>query len=190
MEDTQIIALYWGRNPAAIEESSNKYGRALHRISFRILSSKEDSEECVNDTYYQAWTSIPPNRPGSLFAYLGRIVRNQSINLWHKNHARKRGSGAYMLLSELSQCVPSGPCAGISSIEEETEHRLLTETINRWLSSLKREDRILFVRRYWYGDSIKELAAECRTSPNQMSGRLFRLRKKLKAALEREGITL
>lgn len=86
MEDAQIIALYWSRNPAAIEESSNKYGRALHRISFRILSCEEDSEECVSDTYYQAWTSIPPNRPGSLFAYLGRIVRNRSINLWHKNH--------------------------------------------------------------------------------------------------------
>lgn len=169
MEDAQIIALYWSRNPAAIEESSNKYGRALHRISFRILSCEEDSEECVSDTYYQAWTSIPPNRPGSLFAYLGRIVRNRSINLWHKNHARKRGSGAYILLSELSQCVPSGPCAGISSIEEEAEHRLLTETINRWLSSLKRRTASCLSGVTGMGTASKSWAAECRTSPNQMS---------------------
>ncbi len=183
MEDQQIITLYWNRDPEAIRLSSQQYGSVLHRISYNILSSHEDSEECVNDTYQRAWESMPPNRPDSLLAYLGRIVRNLSINLWNKNHARKRGG--HILLSELSECVSGGPTA-----EDAVETSFLTEVICRWLSSLPRDDRILFVRRYWFGDDLKTLAAHGRTTPNRLAGRLFRLRQKLKECLEQEGIPL
>ncbi|RUS46526.1 RNA polymerase sigma factor [Cohnella sp. AR92] len=185
MEDTRIIDMYWSRNEAAIRESSTKYGRMLKRISFNILSNDGDSEECVNDTYGKAWDSMPPQKPNSLAAYLGRIARNLSINRWHANHARKRGCGADALISELSDCIPSP-----LSTEEETEARALSETISRWLNSLPQDDRVLFLRRYWFGDSLNSLAAECATTPNKLAGRIYRLRHKLRSALEKEGVTL
>lgn len=184
MEDAQIIGLYWSRNEAAISESSAKYGHMLKRISFNILLSHEDSEECVNDTYGKAWDTMPPHKPDSLAAYLGRITRNISINRWHKNHAKKRG-GADVLLSELSDCIPSP-----KSIEAEIEVSALAEVISKWLYSLPQDDRVLFMRRYWFGDSLSSLAAECSTTPNKLAGRIYRLRKKLRSAFEKEEISL
>ena len=184
MEDSEIVKLYFDRNEAAISESDAKYGGMLMNISYNILSDREDSRECVNDTYQKAWSSIPPNKPFSLAAYLGRIIRNLSINRWYENRARKRGGGA-ALLSELSECIPS-PCV----VEQETDGRELTLIIERWLLSLPDDDRILFMRRYWYGDSIKRLAAAYSSSPNKTAGRLYRLRVKLKSVLEKEGVIL
>lgn len=183
MEDAQIIALYWERNEAAITESHQKYGVMLQRIAFGILDSYEDSEECVNDTYQKAWDSIPPQRPLKLAAYLGRIIRNLSINRWHEGRARKRGGG--MLLHELSDCIPSPAC-----VETEVEAAGLSEVIDQWLRSLSRDDRVLFLRRYWFGDSLKDLASTRGTTPDKLAGRLFRLRQKLKAALEKEEMGL
>lgn len=185
MEDFQIIELYWSRDEAAVRETDRKYGRLLGRIAFNILSSREDSEECVNDTYGKAWDSMPPQKPGSLAAYLGRIVRNLAINRWHEDHAVKRGGGADILLSELSDCIPSG-----QSVEESIEEGELTDCISRWLAAQTKEDRVLFVRRYWYGDSLEVLAGECLTTSNKLAGRMFRMRKKLRAALEKEGIII
>lgn len=185
MDDIQIIELYWNRNEKAISESNTKYGPLLKRIAFNILANNEDSEECVNDTYAKAWTSIPPQKPNSLAAYLGRIIRNLSINRWHENHAQKRGNGAELLLSELSDCIPSS-----SSVESETDVTTLSDMINKWLSSLPQDDRVLFLRRYWFGDSLNSLATECSTSPNRISGRIYRLRQKLKNVLEKEGISI
>ena len=201
MDDSQIIALFWNRDPSAIRESQQKYGEPLLHISFQILFCMEDSEECVNDTYYRAWSSIPPQKPNSLFAYLGRIVRNLSINLWYRNHAQKRGGGHPVLLSELTECIPDRVSSKPfvypmsyhekeSSVEQQLEHQFLTETISQWLSRLPSHDRILFIRRYWYGDSIKQMADEYGLSPGNLSGRLHRLRKKLKTVLEHEGIIL
>ncbi len=201
MDDSQIIALFWNRDPSAIRESQQKYGKPLLHISFQILFCMEDSEECVNDTYYRAWSSIPPQKPNSLFAYLGRIVRNLSINLWYRNHAQKRGGGHPVLLSELTECIPDRVSSKPfvypmsyhekeSSVEQQLEHQFLTETISQWLSRLPSHDRILFIRRYWYGDSIKQMADEYGLSPGNLSGRLHRLRKKLKTVLEHEGIIL
>ncbi len=201
MDDSQIIALFWNRDPSAIRESQQKYGKPLLHISFQILFCMEDSEECVNDTYYRAWSSIPPQKPNSLFAYLGRIVRNLSINLWYRNHAQKRGGGHPVLLSELTECIPDRVSSKPfvypmsyhekeSSVEQQLEHQFLTETISQWLSRLPSHDRILFIRRYWYGDSIKQMADEYGLSPGNLSGRLHRLRKKLKTFLEHEGIIL
>ena len=184
VEDTQIIELYWNRNQQAVSESSIKYGAMLARISFGILHSNEDSEECVNDTYLKAWDSIPPQKPGSLPAYLGRIVRNISINRWHENHTTKR-SGATVMLSELSECIPSA-----DSVQDEVEADELAAVIIIWLNSLSQDDRVLFLKRYWYSESLNSLADECATTPNKLAGRMYRLRAKLKKTLEMEGISL
>ena len=185
MEDLEIIALYNVRKETAISETSNKYGRMLHRIAFNILSSHEDSEEIVNDTYIKAWNAIPPKQPKLLGAYLGRINRNLSINRWHEQRANKRYNGAELLLSELSDCIPASDTA-----ESAMETIELVQVIERWLGALPADDRILFLRRYWFGDALGELAKECATSANKLAGRLYRLRQSLRKTLETEGIIL
>jgi len=185
MEDCQIIEQFWSRNENAIIETGNKYGRLLNSIAYNILSNKEDSEECVNDAYRKAWDSIPPQRPCSLAAYLGRIVRNLAINRWYENHAQKRYNSAQILLCELSDCLPAS-----TNVESEVELNELSEIINSWLYSLPKDDRVLFLRRYWYGDSVKKLAYECRTTPGRVAGRMFRLRHNLKIVLEKEGVSI
>ncbi len=185
MNDRQIIALFWDRDEAAIQNSDLKYGKTLRQISFNILSSREDSEECVNDTYVKAWNTIPPEHPVKLFAWLGRITRNLSLNRFYESHAKKRGGQAAVLLSELSDCIPAG-----QTVEDEIDGKFLTETIVRWLNSLSEEERLLFLRRYWFGDNLKTLAKIFKTEPNKLAGRMFRLRKSLKNTLEREGIYL
>ncbi len=185
MEDFQIIELYWDRDEEAVRRTAEKYGRLLLHISYHILSNYEDSEECVNDTYGRAWDSMPPKKPSSLSAYLGRIIRNLSINRWYQCHAKKRNCGASVLLSELSECIPAG-----QTPEEIMEASMLTEIIGRWLEVLPKEDRILFVRRYWYCDNLEWLAREYLTTANKLAGRLFRMRKKLKEELEKEGVII
>ncbi|MCL2462985.1 MAG: sigma-70 family RNA polymerase sigma factor [Defluviitaleaceae bacterium] len=184
MEDGQIVALYLRRDAAAISESDAKYGRLLKTISYNILSSREDSEECVSDAYVKAWNSIPPQQPSSLFAYLGRIARNLSLNRWHENRAQKRG-GAALILTELTDCVPSA-----ASVEASVEAAELSAAVTRWLNALPQDDRVLFLRRYWYGERLDSLAKACGVAQNRLAGRMFRLRGKLKSALEKEGITL
>ncbi len=185
MDDSKIIELYWARDEMAISESKAKYNPALMRISLNILSSHEDSEECVSDTYIKAWDTIPPHKPFSLFAYLGRITRNISINMWHRKNVQKRNSSCDVLLSELSECIPHNETT--ESIVETNE---LSHIISVWLHSLPKSDRVLFVRRYWYGDSVDKLSEELSQSRNAVSGRLFRMRKKLRTLLEKEGISI
>lgn len=185
MEDSQIIALYWQRDEAAIDETQQKYGAFCHRLARNILSLPEDAEECVNDTWLQAWNAIPPERPRKLQAWLGRITRNLSLNLWNKNHAQKRYHGMNELLDELSDCLPAP-----QTIEREIEAKELSAQLNAWLFSLKYQERVLFVRRYWYGIPLKDLAAEQRLAPARLAERMYRLRLSLKAALEKEGVVL
>lgn len=185
MNDIQIIQSFWDRNESAIKELGIKYGKMLKSISFGILSNNEDSEECVNDTYVKVWDTIPPQKPNSLTAYLGRIVRNISINRWHENHAQKRDYNKNVHFSELSDCIPSQ-----DSVEKEIETSELTSAIEKWLRHISLNDRVLFLRRYWFNDSLDKIAEELGTSPNKLAGRLFRLRQKLKSALETEGINL
>jgi len=186
VEDTNIIELYWSRDEAAIRQSDLKYGPMLHGIARSILHSREDSEECVNDTYARAWNTMPPERPGFLAAYLGRIMRNLSINRWHANHAQKRGSGgADVLLSELAECIPSA-----CTVERHIEARALSEAISQWLCTLPQDDRVLFLQRYWFGNSLAALAEQRGTSPGRLAGRLYRLRQKLKGRLEEEEISI
>lgn len=154
MEDSRIIALYWQRDESSIDETQKKYGAFCHRLARNILSVPEDAEECVNDTWLRAWNAIPPERPLKLRAWLGRVTRNLALNLWNKNHARKRYCGMEELLDELSDCIPSP-----QTVEGEVEAKELAARLNAWLYSQRRDDRILFVRRYWYGIPLKELAA-------------------------------
>ncbi|MBR2555886.1 MAG: sigma-70 family RNA polymerase sigma factor [Aeriscardovia sp.] len=185
MEDQQIIKLFWDREEQAVKETAYKYSAYCYAIAFNVLSVKEDAEECVNDTLQKAWDSIPPNRPDNLKAWLGKVCRNVALNLWQKNHAKKRNRGMDLLLSELEECIPSS-----NTVEKEIENSEISMCINRWLRTLSREDRILFVRRYWYGDAVKALAKARGTSSQTITQRLFRLRKGLKAALEKEDIQL
>lgn len=185
MDDLKIIEMYWSRDEQAIRATKAKYGRLLQSIAYNILFNREDGEECVSDTYGKAWYTIPPQKPGSLAAYLGRIVRNISINRWHSSRAKKRGSGADVLLSELADCVPSA-----ETVESEIQTKQLAEAISSWLCGLSKDDRVLFLRRYWFGDALSTLAVKCGMTPGKMAGRMYRLRQSLKKALEREDIAL
>ena len=185
MEDQQIIQLYWDRLEQAIVESERKYGAYCRSIARRILAVEEDAEECVNDTWHRAWITMPPQRPGSLRAYLARIVRNLSIDRWRARRSQKRGEGMEALVLELEDCVPA-----VQSAEAEFEAKETAAAIDRWLDTLSREDRVAFVRRYWYGERVDKLAGQCGCTPKQMAGRLFRLRGGLRRALEREGVSL
>ena len=185
MEDWQIVSLYWQRDERAITETEQKYGAFCHRIAQNILGIPQDAEECVNDTYLQAWRAMPPQRPQWLGAWLGKVVRNLALNLWTKHHRQKRYAGMEEILHELEDCLPAS-----NAVEQQVEAEELTEAINRWLEALPREDRILFLRRYWYGEASKTLARERGVSPGNLAKRMYRLRQRLKAALEQEGYVL
>lgn len=183
MEDQEIIGLYHQRNENAITQTEKKHGAFCRRLAIHILSNREDAEECVNDTWMAAWNRMPPDWPQSLRAYLGRITRNISISRFRFKHASKRFAGMELLLSELEECVPGGRPA-----EEKLEQQALSEIIARWLAGLEEEDRVLFVRRYWYGDTVKSLAFTHGMTANRMARRMQRLRQSLRAVLEEEGV--
>ena len=154
MEDTQIIDLYWERNEGAVTQTAAKYGSYCYRISYSILFNEEDAEECVNDTYMHAWNTMPPQRPGCLSAFLGRITRNISLNRYKQNHAEKRGGGQVALaLSELEDCVPAA-----TTVEQELEGKLLAQSISCFLRMQPERKRNIFIRRYWYLDPVERIA--------------------------------
>ena len=183
MTDGQIVDLYWDRDESAITHSDIKYGSYCRKIAFNILSNNEDADECVNDTWLRTWENVPPQKPDSLSAFFGRIIRNLSISRYRANRAKKRYDGITILLSELEDCVPAG-----NLTELKAESNLLTEMIEKWLARISKDDRVLFLRRYWFGDAVKALAKECGMTENQMAQRMLRLRKDLKSVLEQEGI--
>lgn len=185
MDDKQIIELYFERNEQAIKETETKYGAFCHRIAMNILGIHEDAEECVNDTYYSVWKQIPPTVPEVFKVYLGRITRNLSISRFRAMRAKKRYSSMEIMLSELNDCVPSS-----SNVEQTIEVMQLSDYISEWLDSLPEEDCALFVRRYWFGDEVQELAEKCGITAAKMAQRMLRLRKSLKAALEQKGVAL
>lgn len=185
MEDVQIIDLYWRRDEEAIRATDAKYGSFCHRLAMNILHSFQDSEECVSDAYIRCWDTMPPQRPASLRAYLGAILRNLSISRYRAAHALKRFGGAEILLSELEDCVPSP-----ENVQKTVEAAELSGLIARWLQGLGIEDRALFIRRYWNGDGVKELAGELGVRPNALTKRLLRLREALRRELEREGVNI
>ena len=185
MDDKKIIELYFERNEQAIKETQDKYGAFCHRIAMNILGIHEDAEECVNDTYYSVWKQIPPTVPEVFKVYLGRITRNLSISRFRAMRAKKRYSSMEIMLSELNDCVPSS-----SNVEQTIEVMQLSDYISEWLDSLPEEDCALFVRRYWFGDEVQEIAKKSGITAAKMAQRMLRLRKSLKAALEQKGVAL
>lgn len=185
MEDAAIIELYWARDQQAIVESDQKYGAFCAGLARNILSSIQDAEECVNDTWHRAWNTIPPQRPGSLRCYLGRIVRNLAIDRWRRGKAQKRGEGMEVMLSELEGCLP-----GAQSPERELENREITQAIEGWLDTLNQEERALFLRRYWNGERVADLAQAWHCTPNRMAQRLLRLRGSLRRHLQEKEVEI
>ena len=185
MEDAGIVALYWARSERAIEETREKYGGYCYGIAVNLLRSPEDAEETVNDTWHAAWNAIPPEKPVSLRAWLGRVVRSLSLKRWDREHRKKRDRGMAELLSELEDCLPSSV-----TVEGEMEAKEVGRVLDAWLGKLTKEDRRLFLRRYWYGVSLQDLAKERGIAPARLAQKMLRLRRSLKAALEKEGISL
>lgn len=183
MEDARIVDLYWERSEKAIEETSIKYGNYCYSIAFHILANAEDAIESVNDTYLEAWNSMPPHRPALLATFLGKITRRVSIDRWRKQTAEKRGGGEIELaLDELSDCVPS-----IQSVEHEIEAAELAQSINDFVMSLPHMERRVFISRYWYLEPISVISRRYGFSQSKVKMMLHRQRKKLLAHLEREG---
>ena len=185
MEDAAIIELYWQRCERAIEEPREKYGGYCYSISYNLLRSQEDAEECVSDAWHAAWNAMPPQRPQSLRAWLGKVTRNLSLKRWQHDHRQKRDGGMTALLSELGDCLPSP-----ETVEKQLEAKELSAVLDRWLAGLGKLDRQLFVRRYWYGVPLQELARERKTTPAKLAQKMLRLRQSLRKTLEKEGIGL
>ena len=183
MDDDRIVELYWKRNESAIPETVTKYGSYLNSISYNILMNREDALECVNDTYHDAWNSMPPHRPSILSTFLGKITRRISIDRWRKYQATKRGGGEITLaLEELEDCI-----AGTSDVEKEFERQELINLINRFLKSLPDIERRVFMCRYWYMDSIPSISKQFGFSQSKVTSMLHRTRGKLRAQLAKEG---
>lgn len=186
MDDKAIVNLYWERKPDAISETQKKYGRYCNTIAYNILNSREDAEECVNDTYIRTWNAIPPHKPDRLSTFLGKITRNLALDRYDYANAQKRGGTIPLALEELGECV-SDPATGNDAIFDELA---LKTALNGFLATLPPQTRNLFVRRYWYLSSIKEIAKDFGFSQSKVKVTLLRTRNSLKAYLEKEGIVL
>lgn len=185
MDDSKIIELFYERSEQAIIELSRKYGSVCTKVAYNILNDKRDTEECVNDAYLGAWNTIPPQKPNPLLSYICRIVRNSAINKYHANTAIKRNSIYDVALDELENCFPAS-----SSVEDKFNANEVARIIDDFLETLDKENRIMFVRRYWKSDSIADLAKLFHTSNHNVSVRLSRTREKLRKHLIKEGVSL
>lgn len=184
MDDQKIIDLYWSRSESAISESNRKYGKYCYSIAYNILTNNEDAEECVSDTYMAAWKAMPPQRPSILATFLGKITRNLSIDCWRSRSRYKRGGGEIILaLEELEECVSDS-----QTVEKAYEQKLIALVFNRFLESLQETERQIFLCRYWYLDSIADIANYYGFSNSKVTSMLYRTRKKLRAVLKKEDL--
>lgn len=183
MEDKEILNLYWARSEQAVLETGRKYGGPVGRVAWNILADRQETEECVNDTWLAAWNSIPPRRPDPLLSYLCKIARNLALSRRRKSLAQKRNSSFDLALEELEEVLSTsgGP-------ERDYEGKELARAVNTFLKTLSREDRVAFLRRYWYGDPVKLIAARLGCGEHRITVRLSRVRNKLKSYLEKEGL--
>ena len=183
MEDSRIVELYWQKNADAIKETDSKYGAYCFAIADNILHNKEDSEECVNDTWLNAWNAMPPQKPTKLQMFLAKITRNLSFNRFNARSAEKRGGGEIVLvLDELAECIASE-----TDVASEYEAKELGQCIRRFVKALPERDGNIFVRRYFFTESITQIAQKCSLTENNVMVILSRTRKKLKAHLVKEG---
>ena len=184
MDDSQIINLYFARDENAIIETKNKYQNMCYRIAQNILYNREDSEECVNDTWLRTWNTIPPSRPSVLSTFLAKIVRNLSLNRYRDMHALKRGgSSVNIAIEELNECITDG-----KTVEKDMEYKLLTESIEDFLWKQTKRNRTVFLKRYFYVMDIKEIAEELDIKEGTVKSILSRMRKKLAVWLEKEAV--
>lgn len=183
MEDAQIVDLYWARSENAVSETATKYGKYCYAIAFHILSDEQDADESVNDTWLDAWNTMPPHRPSIFSTFLGKITRRLSIDRWRERTADKRGGGEIALaLNELADCIPSE-----NSVEREIEAEELGSIINRFIMQMPLLERRIFICRYWYLDSIKSIAVQFVVSESKVKMILHRQRNKLRLYLAKEG---
>lgn len=183
-DDQKIIELYCSRSENAIAETAGKYGKYCNAIAYGILGSREDAQECVSDAYLTAWNAIPPRRPADLGTYLGKITRNLSIDRLRTRSREKRGGGeAPLALDELEEVV-----AGSDSPENEAVRKELIAALNRFLGELTAQERYVFVRRYWYLDSLADIAKNTGFSGSKVASMLYRLRGRLKKQLIKEDL--
>lgn len=183
-ENAVITELFFKRSEKAISECQIKYGKLAFSVSYNILHSCEDAEECVNDAMLGLWNSIPPERPRSLVSYLCSLVRNISLNRYDYNHASKRNQGMNEILEELEGVLAS------PDWEDELHEGEITDAINAFLEEQKEKDRVIFVRRYYYSDAISDISLAMGDSEGAIAMRLQRLRAKLRKKLEKEGISI
>ncbi len=183
MTDEEIIDLFFERSEQAISELAEKHGPAVNRVAFNILGDPEDAKECVNDTWLGAWNSIPPQRPSPLRTYVCRIARNLATKKYHASLAQKRNSRYDVALDELAECIPDS-----SSVEDYAEAVELAAIIDRFLDTLSYEDKFLFMRRYWFADSLADAAKMAGMSYGTAAVRLHRVKEKLRKQLLKEGV--
>lgn len=182
MDDQAIVELYWTRSERALAETDAKYGAYCYSIAYNILTNREDAEESVSDAYLAAWSTIPPKRPVRLSTFLGKLTRRISIDRWRKRTADKRGGGETdLVLEELENCI-----AGNQNVESAYIRKELAAVINRFLDSLTQTERNVFLCRYWYLDSVADIASYFGFSQSKVASMLHRMRKKLRVQLEKE----
>ena len=184
MEDAEIVRLYLERSQSAIEETDLKYGAKLHYMAMRILENYEDAQECRNDTYMKAWTTIPPQIPKFLYAYLVKICRFMAFRKLDWKQAQKRSAHIVALSQELETCIPS------PGVEETLEMREIGKLLDDFLDMLPARKRQIFMRRYWFAEPITKIAEDLEMKENTVKSELLRMRKKLREYLESEGISL
>lgn len=186
MDDNKIVELYLDRNETAIDETRDKYGSRLRAISYNIVNDIHTTEECENDTYIQAWNCIPPHEPRDyLYAFLARIIRHVSLNRCRESNRLKRNAFICELSIELEQCIPSN-----NNIDTFIDDLVFGEIINNFLSEIGQEKRTVFLRRYWYFDSITDISKRFGISKAKVKTMLFRTRNELREHLEKEGYTI
>lgn len=185
MDDESIIDLFFARSEQAIKELDSKYGKVCHRLSYNILHNDLDAEECVNDAYLGTWNAIPPQRPNPLLTFLCKIVRNLSIMRHHTNTAMKRNSIYDVALEEIEDCLSSP-----ETVEKELETKELARNIESFLDTLTEENRVIFMRRYWFSDSYADIAERVGMTEKNVSVRLTRTRKQMRDYLIERGVLL
>jgi RNA polymerase sigma-70 factor (ECF subfamily) len=183
MEDREIIDLLWARVETAVSALADKYGRLVYQLSRNIVGSDEDASECVNDTWHNAWRAIPPEKPSKLQAFFGRITRNLALDRYAYNNAQKRNARLETAMDEYWECIPNGEAL----IEDRI---LLKDLLNRFLDSLDKQTRIIFLQRYWYICTAKEIARNVGLSESNVNVILHRARNRFKRYLQKEGISV
>ena len=183
MNDSEIIDLFYMRSERAIMELAAKYGNACNKVAKNILNNILDAEECVNDAYLGAWNAIPPEKPDPLLTYLCKIVRNISLKMYYRKEAAKRSSTYTIAMEEIEACI-----AAPSTVETEFEARELARVIESFLDTLTAENRVIFMRRYWFSDSCKDIAGLVGLTEKNITVRLTRIRQKMKKYLIEKGV--